>query len=59
MELGILGTGTGTGCLATAVAGAWRKSHEITLGSRAPGSKRQDDPVRSPETEAFTVRDGR
>jgi len=35
------------------------KSHEITLGSRAPGSKRQDCPVRLPETAAFAVRAGR
>jgi len=32
------------------------KSHEITLGSRAPGSKSLDYPARPLETEAFDIR---
>src|SRR5690242_2463559 len=50
MKIGILGTGNVAGLLAT----AWGKAgHEITLGSRDPGSKRLDFPVR---TMADTVR---
>jgi 8-hydroxy-5-deazaflavin:NADPH oxidoreductase len=41
MKLGILGTGH----VATTLAGAWSKTHEITLGSRTPGSKSLDYPV--------------
>jgi predicted dinucleotide-binding enzyme len=50
MKIGILGTGKVAGLLAT----AWDKAgHEITLGSRDPGSKRLDIPVK---TLADTVR---
>jgi 8-hydroxy-5-deazaflavin:NADPH oxidoreductase len=43
MKLGILGTGH----VATTLGAAWRKTHEVTLGSREPGGKDIGFPVRS------------